>query len=265
MRWLAERGVASEAIDIRGHGQSPGRRGFVARWDEYLDDLQAFLDRDRDGSLSFNESSTGVSPVSSHNDTGETPVLQKAQGKLPLFIMGHSHGGLIVAVAGERGMLNRRGVSGCILSSPYFATRIVTPWYKRLLGKVADHFIPHLGVPTGLRPQWLTSDQSMREQDAVDPLMNRRATPRWYFTTLATQRQAMENAPAFTLPLLCVIGADDVIADPQALAVFFQRAGSADKSHYVYPTNAHELFRETSREVVFNDTLRWINARVLKS
>ncbi|HWE01516.1 MAG TPA: lysophospholipase [Tepidisphaeraceae bacterium] len=234
MRWLAARGIASEAIDLRGHGRSPGRRGFVVRWDEYLDDLQAFVDRDR----------------------GESDAAHS-----PLFVLGHSHGGLIVAIAGETEIFQKRGVRGCILASPYLGTRVVTPWYKRFVGTVANRFMPHLRVPTGLRPQWLTRDESMREQDLLDPLMNRIATPRWYFTTLAMQARSIDDAPAFTLPLLCLIGADDVVADPLTLANFFERAGSADKSHYVYPTCAHELFRERSREVVYADVLRWINAR----
>jgi alpha-beta hydrolase superfamily lysophospholipase len=254
MRWLAERGIASEAIDLRGHGRSAGRRGFVTKWDEYLDDLRSFLERPR---------STGLPPVSSpHGEsTAGTAVPQRTKSAPPLFVMGHSHGGLIVAIAGERGMLQDYGVAGCILSSPYLATRLVTPWYKILLGKIANQVMPYLGVPTGLRPQMLTSDQSMRNEDAVDALMNRSATPRWYFTMLEKQLQSLKDAPKFHLPLLCLIGADDVIADPTAVAGFFRKAGSVDKSHYVYPTCAHELFRETSREVVFDDVMRWIEAR----
>jgi len=235
MKWLAERGIASEAIDLRGHGRSPGRRGFVVRWDEYLEDIQAFLDRDR---------------------------LESDSTKIPLFVMGHSHGGLIVAIAGESDIFQKRGVSGCVVASPYLATRLVTPWHNRFIGRIANRFIPYLRVPTGLRPQWLTDDESMSREDIADPLMNRIATPRWYFTMLGMQSQAIDNAPAFTLPMLCIIGSGDVIADPATAAEFFRRAGSKDKSHYVYPTTAHELFREKAREIVFTDVFRWINARL---
>src|SRR5580704_6407894 len=43
LKWLAERGIEAQAIDFRGHGKSTGRRAFVARWEEYLLDLAAFL------------------------------------------------------------------------------------------------------------------------------------------------------------------------------------------------------------------------------
>src|SRR5688500_3489789 len=71
MTWLASRGVACHAFDFRGHGRSTGRRGFVRRWDEHLDDLRAFLDL----------------PALRHDSPGDPP----------LFVLGHSHGGLVVA------------------------------------------------------------------------------------------------------------------------------------------------------------------------
>ena len=72
--------------------------------------------------------------------------------------MGHSHGGLIAAAAGERGILERAGVTGCILASPYVGSRLPTPTYKLLIARLANHIIPWLGVRTGLQPRWITSD-----------------------------------------------------------------------------------------------------------
>src|SRR6266516_2676582 len=44
-RWLAERSVACHAIDFRGHGRSDGKRGFVRRWGEFLDDADALMEQ----------------------------------------------------------------------------------------------------------------------------------------------------------------------------------------------------------------------------
>src|SRR5688572_15512480 len=44
-KWMAERGVACHAFDFRGHGRSEGRRGYVAKWEEFLDDLNIFLEQ----------------------------------------------------------------------------------------------------------------------------------------------------------------------------------------------------------------------------
>src|SRR4051812_43368140 len=63
-KWLAERGVACHAIDFRGHGRSEGKRGFVSRWVEFLDDADALL------------AEAGMK-------NGEGPAN---------FVLGHSHG-----------------------------------------------------------------------------------------------------------------------------------------------------------------------------
>jgi alpha-beta hydrolase superfamily lysophospholipase len=234
MRWMAERGVVCEAIDLRGHGRSPGPRGFVSRWERYLDDVKAFL---------------------------EAPGLREDQA-LPRFVLGHSHGGLIAAAAAEQGLLASAGVTGCILCSPYLATRLPNSLGRRLLAVVANVLWPRLKVATGLQWQWLTSDREMVDESRTDALLSRTATPRWYRTMLAARRRVVAQAREFTLPLLCLAGESDIVADPAATADFFRRAGSADKSLYVYPNHVHELLRETGREKIFADILKWVEARV---
>ena len=186
---------------------------------------------------------------------------ESSVGNAPLFVLGHSHGGLIAAVAGERGILRAGGAAGCILCSPYLATCFPIPALKVALARIANRVWPSLRFPMGLRPQWLTRDLAMLEADRDDPLMNRVATPRWYFTARAAQQEAMRNAERFTLPLLCLAGDADVIADPKATGEFHRRARSTDKTLHVYPHHVHELLREPSREQIFADILTWIRPR----
>lgn len=234
MRFLAGGGVASEAVDLRGHGLSPGRRGFVTRWEEYFEDVEAFLHREG----------------------------RVAAASAPTFILGHSHGGLLAAALAERGLLAGHSIAGCILSSPYLATLQHVPSYKRVVGRIANHIIPWLRVPTGLRAQWITGDAAMREEDRRDPLMNRIATPRWFFSVRVAQARTLREAGAFKLPLLCLIGESDIIADPKRVADFYAAAGSPDKSLYTYPAGVHELLRDFTREKASADVLAWIRARV---
>jgi acylglycerol lipase len=66
-RFLAERGVAVHAYDQRGHGRSGGRRGWVERFTDFLDDLEIML-----------------------------RAVAEESGNADLFLLGHSMGGLIV-------------------------------------------------------------------------------------------------------------------------------------------------------------------------
>jgi lysophospholipase len=228
MRWLGERGVASHAIDLRGHGRSTGRRGHVRRWEEYLDDLSAFLAQ---------------------------PAM-RSRG--PLFVLGHSHGGLIVAAAVIAGV-NR--VAGCILSSPYFANRLPVPFYKRAFARVLNPIVPWLRIRTGLSPVMVTHDEKMQKESEVDPLMLRTATPSWYLETRRVQTQIVSEAGRFKLPLLMFIAGDDGIAEPAAADAFFQASGSTDKTLKQWPGMLHEILRERGRESAFDAILDWMRAR----
>ena len=236
MRWMANRGVRCEAIDQRGHGRSPGRRGFVRKWDEFIDDARVLL--------------------------GPRPPGGDAAP--PLFVLGHSHGGLIAAAAGERGLLQDAGVAGVILASPYLATRLHAPAYKRLIAHVANRLAPWLRVRNGLQRGMITSDPEMSREDADDPLMHRSATPRWYITMRRVQAEVMQGAARFTLPVLCLVGKSDIVADPHAGEAFYRRCASADKSFAAYPDQVHELLREAGREAVFRDILAWLRARAAR-
>jgi alpha-beta hydrolase superfamily lysophospholipase len=235
MRWLAERGVACHSFDFRGHGRSPGRPVYVRRWDEYLDDLATFLALD--------------------------PLQPEAPGG-PLFVLGHSHGGLVAATAGVRGMLRDAGAGGCILSSPYLRghTPLSAPW--NAFARVCDWVWPWLRVPTGLGDNSMSRDAAMAADSRADPLIHRIATPRWYLTTLGVQEEVMWRAGEFRLPLLYLNAGQDTVADPLAVREFFAAAGSADKRLIEYPEARHELLRELGREETFGQVLDWIRERL---
>jgi alpha-beta hydrolase superfamily lysophospholipase len=235
MTWMAERGVACEAVDLRGHGQAAGRRGAVNTWNDYLDDLNAFL----------SEITPHHQPSTIHHQ--------------PTFLLGHSHGGLVVAVAGERGL---SGVDGVILTAPFLRSRLHIPRPKLWFGRVANWVAPSLCMPNGLRNEWMSSDTGQLEENMGDPLLVRTATPRWYFGCKHAQREVMRQAERFTLPLLILAGDADRVADHRATYDFIHEASSEDKSLQILHEQLHELLREKDRHETFAFILEWIHDRV---
>ena len=233
MRWMAQHGIACHALDLRGQGRSEGARGFVARWDDYLDDLLSFLSQ---------------------------PHIQ-SESDGPLFVLGHSHGGLIVSVAGIRGLLNQSGVRGAILCSPFLVSRLRHQRWNAALARALNVIAPAMRLPTGLQDEWMTSDPQMIADTRRDGLYVRTATPRWYLGQLWAQREAMARAAEFQLPLLAVAGGADPIADPRGAEQFVARAGSLDKALRLYPDQLHELLRESARQSTFMDVLSWLRPR----
>ena len=40
---MAKHGMGTYALDLRGHGKSPGQRGHVDSWSQWTDDVAAFV------------------------------------------------------------------------------------------------------------------------------------------------------------------------------------------------------------------------------
>jgi alpha-beta hydrolase superfamily lysophospholipase len=237
-RWLAARGVASDAFDFRGHGCSGGKRGFVRKWDEYLDDVQAILAASR-------------------------PVwASEGLAGLPLFVLGHSHGGLILAAAGIRGILKPDEVTGCIMSAPYLRPAQALTWPWRVIAAVTNVVSPSLRVATGLSPEMMSGDPAMISDSEADTLLLRAATPRWYTTALRAQAEVFAHADRFRLPLLCLFGDEDRVASVDGARRFVERTGSIDKTFQLILGARHELLRETSRDDTFARILRWMSLRM---
>jgi alpha-beta hydrolase superfamily lysophospholipase len=232
MTWLAGRGgVACHAVDLRGHGRSSGPRAYVNRWDEYLDDLGAFL----------------------------ALAELREPAHLPTFILGHSHGGLVVAVAAIRQRLATS--AGCILCAPYFVNAVHVPWYKSVAARLANVCWPTLRLSSGVQVDMCSTDPAMLDDARQDPLLLRCATPRWYLGNVAAQHEAMTHADQFKRPLLVIQGDADPVADPRGAERFVDRAASTDKTLKWYPGFLHEPLREAARERVFADVLEWMAKR----
>ena len=230
---LVRAGIEVALLDFRGHGRSGGKRWHVDRFEEYLGDLDVFLEK----------------------------VRAEAEGRR-LFLVGHSQGGLIAALWG---LDPRRPVTGVVLSSPYLRLAFEPPRLKVALGRVVGRVWPSLPVPAGLDLATLTGDPEMQRWTAEDRLYGRKTTPRWFDESTRAQEEARRRAGEFTHPLLVLLGEADPIADPAAGRAFHAAAASRDKRLLAYPGFRHEIFNEVGRDRPFADTVAWISARVTGS
>lgn len=230
---LVRAGMEVALLDFRGHGRSGGARWHVDRFDEYLGDLDLFLEK----------------------------VRGEAEGRR-LFLVGHSQGGLVAALWG---LDRRRPVAGVVLSSPYLQLAFEPPRLKLQLGRLVGKVWPSLPVPAGLDLAALTSDPEMQRWTDQDRLYGRKTTPRWFEESTRAQEEARRRAGEFVHPLLVLLGEADPIANPAAGRAFHAAAASRDKRLVSYPGFRHEIFNEVGRERPIADTVSWISARVTSS
>ncbi len=226
---LSPRGYACFGVDLRGHGGSAGRRGFVRRFDEYLDDVQAWME-------SLPEST------------------------LPTFLVGHSQGGLITTrLLQERG---DQGLSGFVLSSPFLALARPLTAVERFMSQKLANLWPTLTIPSGLDVADISKDTAVCQAYEDDPLVFSRPPVRWAYEALRAQEAAQAQAGAIELPCLVMHGGDDKIADPAVTERVFADLSSTDKELEIWAGLRHEIFNEIERQEVFDRLGAWLDARV---
>lgn len=222
---LVDAGWAVMTYDVRGHGQSPGERGFIERFDIYLDDL-------------------------SHMITAARALAPNA----PFVLLGHSHGSLIVlrALTGDRAP----DVTKAIVSSPYLAIhpKHSVPGWQKALARVASRIAPKLKQPNNIVATQLTSDPAMQAAHDADKLNFGIATPRWFTESTAAQKYVADHASRIEVPTTWLVGGADPLTDPA------QSRRVADKvkgaTYHDLVGMRHEVFNELERGKVFDELVR---------
>jgi alpha-beta hydrolase superfamily lysophospholipase len=226
---LAGAGYAVRAYDQRGHGRSEGARALVGSIDEYLDDLDAFFARVA-------------------GEYAETPV----------FVVGHSMGGEIVALhAIER----RPEVRGVLLSGAAVAggDRLgVRGWLLVQVGRV----FPRLPM-VKLEAATVSRDAEIVRLYDSDPLNYRGRMKAGLLSAMIRGGQRIaRGAASIGYPLLVMHGAQDALVPVEASERLHDAASSSDKTLLVYEGLYHEIFNEPERDTVLTDVIAWLDARV---
>lgn len=214
--------------DLRGHGQSEGRRGFVP----------ACLDFAADTHL----------------------LVQKAQEDfpaLPVFMLGHSMGAFITLTYGIQ---HPDTLAGQILSG---APAIELPLKDvQLLKKLPVGLLGRLQVGNKLGAV-VSRDPLVVKAYGEDPLNLKKSTvhmasemfikgPKWL----------AENIEGYRYPCLILHGGEDKIVTPEASRWLFGHIGSQDKEMKIYDGLYHEIFNEQERDAVMEDAHAWIEKRL---
>ena len=224
---LGATGFECHLVDLRGHGESGGRRGHVRQFSDYRDDLERFLG----------------------------PAISEHPLPVPTFLLGHSLGGLIAL---DFVVDRPHDFRGLVVSSPFLAPALRISTTKRFLGTVAAHILPTLPFDSGLDASALTRDEAMMAAHVDDPLVFDTVTPGWFLEVEKAQERVRQRAPDITLPALFLVGDADPVADPTAAQAMYDALGSEDKTLHLYEGFRHEVFNEIGREEVFTDLIAWL-------
>jgi alpha-beta hydrolase superfamily lysophospholipase len=223
-------GYAVYGIDHLGHGKSDGTRVYVKRFDDYTNTLKAYFDK-----------------------------VRGSQPDKPIFLVGHSMGGLIGAVY----LLDHQAeLAGAVLSGP--AVKIpsdVTP-ATIFVGKILSALIPKFGL-LALDANGVSRDPAVVQAYVSDSLVHRgKMTARLAAEMLKAMQTITAQAARITLPILIVQGSADRLVNPSGARMLYDAVSSVDKEIKIYDSFYHEVFNEPEHDKVLHDVELWLEAHL---
>jgi acylglycerol lipase len=230
--WPAEqfagKGLACYALDLRGRGKSEGERFYVEKFSDYLGDVDRLV-----------------------------RVARSENPGLPVFVLGHSVGGVI---ASSYVFEHQNEIAGLISES--FAYDVGLPDAAALLLKGISHLAPHLHVYT-LKNEIFSRDPAAVARMNNDPLIEKESQPaETSAEVLKASELLTEHFPKFTVPVLILHGTADKATRPAGSERFYRMAGSKDKTLKLYEGHFHDLLNDVDKEIVMADIQAWIDARI---
>jgi alpha-beta hydrolase superfamily lysophospholipase len=223
--WLIRHQFEVVRFDLRGSGESGGRKQWISRFNDYVEDTANV----------FNWICRQLPPI-------------------PLFVHGHSLGGAIATHFAAHYGPHLRGLS---LSAPAYLVGGSISATKITVGRFLATVAPTVRLPNGSDFAAVSRDPKVVEAYQNDPLA-------YHFNTLQQGNEVLkglEKMPEMirriTLPLLMVHGTADRIIRPSGSFGLLKVSGSADKQLHYFPSGYHEPHNDLEKETYFQLLTRW--------
>ena len=214
-------GYAVYGFDHIGHGKSEGDREYVEIFEDFTDNLMVYYNM--------------------------VKVWQKG---IPIFLLGHSMGGLIVPYYL---ISHQEKFKGAVISAPFVKIGDNISQMTIIMGKILSNILPRAGVQA-LDPAGVSSDPQVVADYVNDPLVFHGKTPaRLAAELLRAIQHVNQNFNKITLPFIVLQGGSDALIDLEGAQNLYDQASSIDKTIKIYEGLHHEVFNEPEREIVLKD------------
>src|SRR5882762_6361649 len=221
--WVAEqfaaKDLAAYAIDLRGRGRSEGERYYVEKMEDYTDDVATLI-----------------------------RTAKSREPGLPVFVLGHSAGGVVSCVYA---LDHQAEIAGLICES--FAHEVPAPDFALAVLKGLSHLAPHAHV-LKLKNEDFSRDPKVVEAMNNDPLIANETQPTKTVAEMVRADERLKREfPLITLPVLILHGTADKATKPSGSQLFYDTAGSTDKTLKLYEGHFHDLLNDLDKQVVLGD------------
>jgi len=216
--------VAFFAWDARGHGKSPGERGYAPSFSRIVKDLDTF-----------------VRYISTQHGIAVEDMI----------ILGHSVGAVTVATWVHD---YAPAVRAMVLVTPALRVKLYVPFARtglKLLQAMRGDRKSY--VQSYVKPTMLTHDAEQAQRYADDPLITKAISVNVLLDLYEISERIVADAGAIRVPALVLSGGADWVVDVKEQKKFFDRLGSTRKRMRVFDGMFHDLLHETGRAEVLGE------------
>ncbi len=228
--YLAERGIAVFAPDMRGFGHYTGLKGHLMNHDEYIEDIQNIIMQVKDRYLN----------------------------KIT-YLMGASLGGINVI---RYAATYPKDIDGLILQCPGVSQTLPINPLVRFVGEILSLLNIKKFFSSGVPLEAGCRDPDVVKRHRDDPLRVEEVSARFGISGLKSAKIGVQAAESLTRPVLLQQAGDDNLVSPEKNREFFDRISSKDKEWRLYEGLYHEIHEEPEKEIVLQDMYAWLNKRL---
>jgi acylglycerol lipase len=212
-------------FDHRGHGRSGGRRGDVRVFNDFIKDVDCLVD-----------------------------IIKRENSELPLYILGHSMGGLITACYGIR---HGHRIDGEIISG-------APTGYISLKTKLQSVKFPYVlkGQVSNSFGNFISRNPKIIDSYKNDELVLKVTTIKLNLQLSNTSSKIKKDLNKYQCPCLILHGRDDKIVPCLNSSNFYKKISSTDKKLRIYDGLYHEILNEVCRDDILKDICQWLDDRV---
>lgn len=216
------------SFDLRGHGRSPGERGWAKNFNVWVKDLNAFAN--------FIQTEFDL-------PQNEMTVVANSVGAVMTAAWVHDYA---------------PPLKGMILAAPAFDINLYIPFALQTLRQVLK-FTDKLFVKSYVRSNLLTRDPIEAQGYDQDPLITKKIAVSVLVTLFDLSKRIISDAKAIEIPTLIFSAGSDFVVKRNAQKKFFDNLSSRYKKFVDLPKYRHAIFHDQGRADVFKQTSQFLD------